>query len=325
MINGRPFRGARGIAGEIGHVLVDRPGPDLPLRQPRLPRDLRRRPRPVRAAAPLARRPSTVHQLLALAQEGDAGCQRVVADAGRVRRRAPSPTSCNYLNPDLVVVGGDLSAAGRPGARADARGRRRFAIPAAAEDVEIVAGDARRPRRAAGRSLALAGHESEDPLTVPVPHMSHPRQEEEDGDALNASLVGRSPVEQDALCALTFAVAACGSDDNNSTSSSGGGGSTTAAARPRRSACCCRTPSRRSAGRRSTGRCSRRPSRPRACRSTIQNAQGDKSTQQQQAEQTDHERREGAPAREPRLRARARRSRRTPSRAGREGRSTTTA
>ena len=43
--------------------------------------------------------------------------------------------------------------------------------------------------------------------------------------------------------------------------------------------------SRRSAGRPRTGRCCRRRSTPRACPSEIQNAQGDKSTQQQQAEQ----------------------------------------
>ena len=58
-----------------------------------------------------------------------------------------------------------------------------------------------------------------------------------------------------------------------------------AAPRPTRSPCCCPTRSRRSAGRRPTGRSCSRRSRPPACRSTIQNAQGDKSTQQQQAEQ----------------------------------------
>ena len=46
IIGGRLYRGARGTAGEIGHVLVDEHGPDLPVRQPRLPGDVRRRGRP---------------------------------------------------------------------------------------------------------------------------------------------------------------------------------------------------------------------------------------------------------------------------------------
>ena len=49
IVAGQPYVGAGGTAGEIGHT-VDRPGrPDLPLRQPRLPRDAGRRSRPCSA------------------------------------------------------------------------------------------------------------------------------------------------------------------------------------------------------------------------------------------------------------------------------------
>ena len=44
ILGGRLYRGAAGMAGEIGHVLVDPEGARLPLRQPRLPGDARRRP-----------------------------------------------------------------------------------------------------------------------------------------------------------------------------------------------------------------------------------------------------------------------------------------
>ena len=40
VVGGRLYRGARGTAGEIGHVIGRRAGSGLPLRQPRLPRDL---------------------------------------------------------------------------------------------------------------------------------------------------------------------------------------------------------------------------------------------------------------------------------------------
>jgi predicted NBD/HSP70 family sugar kinase/biotin operon repressor len=168
VIDGRPFRGARGVAGEIGHVLVDPQGPicrcgnrgclETFVAGPALCELLRR-----------SHGPLTVKDLLRLAKEGDAGCQRVVADAGRVVGRAVADL-CNYLNPDLVVVGGDLSVAGDLVIEPMREAVRRFAIPAAADDVEIVAGTLGDRAELLG-ALALAGHESDDPLTVPVPHM----------------------------------------------------------------------------------------------------------------------------------------------------------
>jgi predicted NBD/HSP70 family sugar kinase len=171
VINGRPFRGARGIAGEIGHVLVDPQGPicrcgnrgclETFVAGPALCELLRR-----------SHGPLTVPDLLRLVEEGDAGCQRVLADAGRVVGRAVADL-CNYLNPDLVVVGGDLSVAGDVLLEPMREAVRRFAIPAAVEDVEIVAGSLGGRAELLG-ALALAGHESEDPLTIPLPNMSHP-------------------------------------------------------------------------------------------------------------------------------------------------------
>jgi D-xylose transport system substrate-binding protein len=87
-----------------------------------------------------------------------------------------------------------------------------------------------------------------------------------------------------ALCALTFAVAACGSD-NNSTSSSGGGASTTSASKAQKVGVL--LPDTKSSVRWESFD---RPLLQEAFKSagvpvTIDNAQGDKSTQQQQAEQ----------------------------------------
>src|ERR671937_267215 len=170
VINGRPFRGARGIAGEIGHVLVDPQGPicrcgnrgclETFVAGPALCELLRR-----------SHGALTVRELLKLAADGDAGCQRVINDAGRVVGRAVADL-CNYLNPDLVVVGGDLSAAGDLVLEPMREAVRRFAIPAAAEDVEIVAGTLGDRAELLG-ALALAGHECEGALTVPVLHTAH--------------------------------------------------------------------------------------------------------------------------------------------------------
>jgi predicted NBD/HSP70 family sugar kinase len=166
---GRLFRGSRGIAGEIGHVLVDADGPicrcgnrgclETFVAGPALCELLRR-----------SHGPLTVPQLVLLAQDGDAGCRRVIADAGRTVGRAVADL-CNYLNPDRVVIGGDLSAAGELLLSPMREAVRRFAIPAAADDAEIVAGVLGDRAELLG-ALALAGHESVEPLTVGVRRLS---------------------------------------------------------------------------------------------------------------------------------------------------------
>ena len=50
-IGGRIYRGASGVAGEIGHLTIDPRGRPVHLRQPRLPRDLGRAAGPGRARA----------------------------------------------------------------------------------------------------------------------------------------------------------------------------------------------------------------------------------------------------------------------------------
>jgi predicted NBD/HSP70 family sugar kinase len=173
VIGGRTFRGARGVAGEIGHVLVDPQGPICRCGNRGCLETFVAGP----ALCDLLRRshgPLTVPQLLGLAAEGDAGCRRVLHDAGRVVGRAVADL-CNFINPDLVVVGGDLAAAGDVLLDPMRDAVARFAIPAATEDVRITAGVLGERAEVLG-ALALAGHEAEDPLTLPVQPMSHHRR-----------------------------------------------------------------------------------------------------------------------------------------------------
>ena len=139
ILDGRLYRGARGLAGEIGHVLVDPQGPICRCGN----RGCLETFAVAAALCELLRRSHGDHDrardLLGLAREGDAGCRRVIADAGRVVGRAVADL-CNVINPELVVVGGDLAAAGDLLLDPMRESVRRFAIPAAAEDVRIVAG-----------------------------------------------------------------------------------------------------------------------------------------------------------------------------------------
>ena len=165
VLGGRPFRGARGVAGEVGHVLVDPQGPicrcgnrgclETFVSGPALCELVRG------ACGPL-----TVAELVALAREGDATCRRVVSDAGATVGRVVADL-CNHVNPDLVVVGGALSAAGELVLEPLRAAVGRFAIPAA-EEVRIVAGALGERAELLG-ALALGGREADDPVTVPVP------------------------------------------------------------------------------------------------------------------------------------------------------------
>jgi predicted NBD/HSP70 family sugar kinase len=136
VLGGRLYHGTSGTAGELGHVQV-RPegavcrcgsrgcletvaatGPLLSLLRPTHGADL------------------TLQGLLKHVADGDLPARRVVSDAGRAVGRALADL-CNYLNPAAVVVGGDLSPAGEPLLDGIREAIDRFALPGAAEAVEV--------------------------------------------------------------------------------------------------------------------------------------------------------------------------------------------
>src|SRR4051794_7305323 len=111
VLQGRLYHGASGTAGEIGHMTIDETGPVC--------RCGNRGCLEAFAGAeavlePLRRRHGpelTLRGVVALAQAGDLGCQRVVADAGRALGVAIAGV-CNLLAPERVIVGGELAQAG---------------------------------------------------------------------------------------------------------------------------------------------------------------------------------------------------------------------
>ena len=103
--------------------------------------------------------------MLELAREGDLGCRRVIADAGRAIGQAVA-TLLNVLNPELLVVGGDLAAAGElllDGVRESVS---RAALPEAARTARVVAGVLGERAQVLG-ALALVVSEA-DRMLAPV-------------------------------------------------------------------------------------------------------------------------------------------------------------
>jgi predicted NBD/HSP70 family sugar kinase len=159
IIDGRPYRGRRGMAGEIGHVLVDETGPicrcgnrgclESYVSGPALAELLRS----TRGAE------LTVTEIVRLAREGDAGCSRAIADAGRILGRVVAAI-CNIFNPEMVVIGGDLGEAGDLLLDPMREAVDRYAIAPAAADAKVVAGELGERAQVLG-ALALAILQSE--------------------------------------------------------------------------------------------------------------------------------------------------------------------
>lgn len=138
ILAGQPYRGARGIAGEIGHVCVR---PDGLICRCGNRGCLETVASPVAVARQLEHvidRPGG-DQLLGLIAAGDRRALRAVADAGEAVGLALSAV-VNVLNPEVVVVGGELAAAGEVLLDSIRAAIHRHSVADAAEAAKVVTG-----------------------------------------------------------------------------------------------------------------------------------------------------------------------------------------
>jgi predicted NBD/HSP70 family sugar kinase len=139
IIDGQPYQGGLGVAGEVGHVLSDPHGPICRCGNRGC---LETIASPVAVAALLERslrQPVTVQRLLELVADGDRGARRAVAEAGEAVGQALSMV-VNILNPELIVVGGDLAEAGDILLAPIAAAIERHSVAPAAAAVTVTAG-----------------------------------------------------------------------------------------------------------------------------------------------------------------------------------------
>jgi predicted NBD/HSP70 family sugar kinase/biotin operon repressor len=140
VIDGRLFEGAGGTAGEIGHTTIDETGDICRCGN----RGCLETYAGAAAIASLLSR-SFGEQLepedvLSRAADGDPGCRRALADAGRHIGVAVA-NLCNLVNPERIVVGGSLGQAGALLLDPLRESVSLRAIPSAGEDVQIVPGE----------------------------------------------------------------------------------------------------------------------------------------------------------------------------------------
>src|SRR5690554_1168376 len=139
VLGGQLFRGRIGAAGEIGHVAMDEQGAvcrcgnrgclETIVGASALVETLRQ-----------SHGPLTLSDVVTKAKAGDPGCRRVVADAGRHLGRAISSV-CNVIDPEIVVVGGQLAEAGEILLEPLRAAIEACTIPSVAGPVDVVAGE----------------------------------------------------------------------------------------------------------------------------------------------------------------------------------------
>jgi predicted NBD/HSP70 family sugar kinase len=157
-LDGRPYFGAKGVAGEFGHVVVA-PGGQVCRCGNRGCLETVAGADALVAALPARTDGTTpdLDQVLAACRAGEAGSRRVVADAGRAVGTALAGV-CTMLDPDLVVIGGRTAAAGAPLMDGIVETLHRAVPPTDEAPVQVVAGELGTRAEVLGAvALAIAG------------------------------------------------------------------------------------------------------------------------------------------------------------------------
>jgi glucokinase-like ROK family protein len=137
VMGGRLHRGANGTAGEIGHDIVDEAGPYCRCGNRGCLEAVAGGSAITEVVSRSRREQLTLGQVLDLAEDGDLACRRVLAEVGR-QLGVSVATLCNLVNPDRVVLGGQLARAGDLVLEPMRESVRRYGVDSARDAVEIV-------------------------------------------------------------------------------------------------------------------------------------------------------------------------------------------
>jgi predicted NBD/HSP70 family sugar kinase len=165
ILHGRPYEGAGGAAGELGHVAVVDGGYVCRCGN-RGCLETVVGSRALLGAVAHSRGPdTTLADVVGLALAGDPGCRRVVVDAGRTIGRALSGI-CAVLDPKLVIIGGRIAAVGAPLLDGVREVLARRLPPAISQGVVVTAGRLGDRAEALG-AVALATRSTSAHLLIP--------------------------------------------------------------------------------------------------------------------------------------------------------------
>lgn len=137
VLDGRLFRGTGGGAGEFGHMTIVPNGPPCACGKRGCLEALVSDPALAAQSSAALRRPLTIQQAIAEAQEGNAELRSIFATAGRTLGMAAANV-VNLLNPGLIIVGGEGTRAGALLLEPFRDSLREHCFDGLFEDVEIV-------------------------------------------------------------------------------------------------------------------------------------------------------------------------------------------
>lgn len=136
LLGGRIHHGVRGRAGEIGHVPVDAGGPLCRCGNRGCLETLASMTQVLSAVSARHEHPVSMADVTRLVEAGDPGVTRVIGDAGRLIGRVLADV-VNNLSPQMIVVGGELAAAGSALLTGIRESVDRFAQPGLIQDLII--------------------------------------------------------------------------------------------------------------------------------------------------------------------------------------------
>ncbi|MDR1386380.1 MAG: ROK family transcriptional regulator [Propionibacteriaceae bacterium] len=111
ILDGRLYRGADGVAGEIGHATIDENGPLCRCGNRGCLETMASIPSLLRVLASALDREVDVHGWVGLVRQGHTTANRLIDELGHHLGVAVS-NLCNLVNPSLVLLGGPIAAAG---------------------------------------------------------------------------------------------------------------------------------------------------------------------------------------------------------------------
>lgn len=113
IVDGRLYLGRGGAAGELGHIVVDPDGQVCRCGNRGCLATVAGGAALTAALRQIRGPEMTVDELIVLSHDGDPGAARLISDAGRAVGRVLAGM-CGVLDPELVIIGGELAPAGQP-------------------------------------------------------------------------------------------------------------------------------------------------------------------------------------------------------------------
>ena len=169
VLGGRIYRGSAGMAGELGHVTVEPAGKICRCGSKGCLETVSGIGGIVSALAATHPGGITFDEVIELARSGDAAAARALAEAGAALGRAIGEVS-NVLNPAMVVLGGELAAAGDLVLDPLREALRRVAMQVIARDLEIRLSELGPRAELMGAAALCAAHlHGEEPSALATP------------------------------------------------------------------------------------------------------------------------------------------------------------